>query len=503
MLNSSEQNKITEILQDLYTLDPEFKQHEPKLRELITALLMSEPDTHFDTDFAQRLRSELVSTPKIQKSFISPYNPLLMNRMTYGITGGIITLMLIVPLAFLASRKTTILDPLLNRSEVKDASVKVGLKPQISEKGRSAFGPLALATSVKISNASSSAVSDTGTLAMTKTSATANQAASSSAPLAVIPTPTPEPTMAMTMSVQADPANTSNTRKIGVPVKYEYDGAELKLTESQGIVLKRTMGEESSKQLSDLVKIDLSESKKAGYVISINAEEGLISINKTEQKWVKQESTPATTNISKTVQPPALEDDVLISITNAFIKDHGIDTSTYSAPIVQTGSTTVLYPINLNSKEVYDLDGTRYGMHISVDTTEKKVQSVKNITSQIYESSKYPLETDSEKIISVITSLDTPIKKGSAVSAKKVLLDTPKNIFMRYWSYDEETGTTTELYVPSLLFPIKNPEKSAQRPQFVLIPLVKDFLAKGKGNAFVPESMLASPESALDNKPEL
>ena len=54
------EEKINEILNDLYKLDPSFRQHESKLRDLIVKLLQAKPDTKFDYHFAQSLRTQLL-----------------------------------------------------------------------------------------------------------------------------------------------------------------------------------------------------------------------------------------------------------------------------------------------------------------------------------------------------------------------------------------------------------------------------------------------------------
>src|SRR3989338_9134545 len=54
------EEKINEILNDLYKLEPSFRQHESKLRDLIVKLLQAKPDTKFDYHFAQSLRTQLL-----------------------------------------------------------------------------------------------------------------------------------------------------------------------------------------------------------------------------------------------------------------------------------------------------------------------------------------------------------------------------------------------------------------------------------------------------------
>ncbi len=456
------QKRITEVLEELYSLDTKFKVHEPKLRELVEALLLSKPDTHFDEHFARTLRASLI--PKTKKSSIlSPYRPHLISKLAYGVSGGLVTLMVIIPLAFVLTKKATVFAP----GQVKNETVGIALTPQISSKGNNAFGSLALASSTGSSPARAAKVQD------------------STSTLAVNPQMTTMMAVTDLSTTSEEQASTSLQAKVPSK-KYIYEGATFALSDAQGNVLKRTTGVDSRKQLTSLIgsarfnlpnistfsnlnlrTIDLSEDKKEGYSIHIDADQGSVTFTQNSPTWVQSTTTATST---------ALDAQALVAIASAFVKDHGIDTSIYATPFVGHGSTTVVYPLLLNGKEVYGQDGYQYGMQITVDTQAKKVARVDNLTSQIYESSQYVLETDPEQILVIVNSLYGGEGQGS--TSQKISLGTPKQVFMR--SITSTTATSSELYIPALLFPIKDSQ------EVILIPLVKDFLVKGKDTAFIP-----------------
>ncbi len=66
---------IQEILIDLYSLDPVFKQHEADVVRLVEALIKAKPDTKFDNQFAARLRASLLASavPEKKRSIVNGF----------------------------------------------------------------------------------------------------------------------------------------------------------------------------------------------------------------------------------------------------------------------------------------------------------------------------------------------------------------------------------------------------------------------------------------------
>ncbi len=58
--------QIKNILQDLYSYDPEFMKHEDRLKSILEELIKSKPDTQFDPSFAESLRQKLAIQAETQ-----------------------------------------------------------------------------------------------------------------------------------------------------------------------------------------------------------------------------------------------------------------------------------------------------------------------------------------------------------------------------------------------------------------------------------------------------
>ncbi len=224
-----------------------------------------------------------------------------------------------------------------------------------------------------------------------------------------------------------------------------------------------------------LQNLQLNEDKENGYSINVNFDEGTISIYPDYRRWQMSDVPPP---ISIGSLPADAE---IIAISNAFIKEHGVDTKIYGAPVIENktyssmgedgkeqqmamDSLTVTYPLVLDGTEVYDQSGFKFGLQITVDVRQKKVTGVNNLTAQIYESSNYALETDAKKVLNTATSgpqydvmpLTAAEDNSSQVKPKitTVGLQTPKRVLMHYVTYEKDQ--TIELFVPALLFPFES-----------------------------------------------
>lgn len=451
--------QISDILKDLYAIDPQLRAHERELITLVSDLLRLKPNTQFDPRFASQLRAELVRTHTRPVS--SPYASFFVSRLFYGVVASAITLLIAVPATFIATQKAVlpnrpiVFNPFSN--QVKDLTTGTSPRQQISSKGTNAFGKLAFVSTSTSANTNSSntGVSSTATSSQMGITATA-----------------PAPVTNPLVKNQAE------------EYTYEYKGDPTTLQVDQGKVFKRMKGIASNRQLSDLIQYSkfnltnlstfndlnlknmiLSEDKSLGYTITINFTEGVVSIDPEAGYWGKATSTS-----------PTPDNATLISIANAFLKSHGIDTSIYSTPVVvasTNAATTIVYPLIIDGKVVYGANATPFGLIVTVDNARQTVTQISNLTSQIYDSSLYPLETDFNSVLNIATStLTDSAKKGT--TTKKAFLGTPQEVLIHYWS------NNVELYAPALSFPItyNNASSTSSRPSTIIVPLVKDFLAK-------------------------
>lgn len=452
--------RISDILNDLIAIDPQFKAHEQELRSVVSALILSKPETNFDESFAAKLRAELLEIEA--KPMPSPYTRFFMSRMFYGVVGSALTILVVVPFTYFATQKATspdkpiVINPFSD--QVKDLSTVLTPEQQISNKGMNAFGKLAL---VPTSDNQS-------------TSATPNTFAAKSAATTNIP------------GTASAPSTKSSVSSASVEASVTYTGDSISLNDNQGKVFKRTKGADSGKQLFDMVQkgkfgltdltsfsdlrlrnVQLSQDKPFGYVVGINLDEGAISITPQWEFWNTSNST------DKVATSTSLDDGSLISIANDFMKSHGIANAVYANPIARADSNTVIYPLKIDSKEVREEDGGAFGLVVTIDPAQKKVIDVSNLTSQTYESSLYSLETNFQTIVGVATSSLAAHNRH----ADGATLGTPHQVLMHYWLEDSTTHVRTELFIPALSFPITYKDAKTASSAIV-VPLVKDFLYK-------------------------
>lgn len=526
-------NTIETILQDLYKIDSKLKEKEPELRKLINELLLSRPDTKFDEEFARRLRAELMLVrPEPQKSpfaFLAAWG-----TFQYGLAGAALVAIFIMPLTYYSGKQS-----------VQNALFNSGLsvEQKIDDRGTQAFGTITFNDNVANDSISggkggtpesialSSPASDAATKQVGNHTALSSPAAPSGSATGVAsPTAT-----AQTMSIAPDaPVGTSGTSagstgsanvssRSSMPAYYEliqyvYNG-DLVPPEASAKVYKRVKNLDSQNQLSDLLSesnfgladlksfsplkienLQLFEDKPFGYQISVNFLESTISINPDWRKWGDTSSKGVCSTkggcASRPVNNRAMpSNESLIARANSFLQEHGISTTHYAAPVVQTyppvvnydaagkeylthqETALVIYPLVIDGLPVYEQNGVPFGLQVSINVFENRVGSVNNLNSQVYESASYALETDTGKIKEALKNYGGGYYAGN-VRVKTLGLENPTRVLLRYWTYDQ--NQSQELYVPALLFKISNTPQNHYQDSIV-IPIVKDFFTRGGG----------------------
>ncbi|PIS04614.1 MAG: hypothetical protein COT81_05615, partial [Candidatus Buchananbacteria bacterium CG10_big_fil_rev_8_21_14_0_10_42_9] len=95
-------SEIKNLLAELYEIDPKLKSHEKKLIVLIEELLSSRPAAQIDEAFKRQLRKEVLAKAKklsadTQENFITKF--MNFNKLQYALGGGLIALIIAIPLA--------------------------------------------------------------------------------------------------------------------------------------------------------------------------------------------------------------------------------------------------------------------------------------------------------------------------------------------------------------------------------------------------------------------
>jgi uncharacterized secreted protein with C-terminal beta-propeller domain len=103
------EEQISELLSELYELEPQLKEREAEIRSVIVELISSKPDTGFDPEFAQTLKQEILRRINLAIPKKSFFNQSLISKLTFMkklnyALAGVAALALIVG-GFLAGQK--------------------------------------------------------------------------------------------------------------------------------------------------------------------------------------------------------------------------------------------------------------------------------------------------------------------------------------------------------------------------------------------------------------
>lgn len=523
---------VKTILEDLYRIDSNFKKYEPELTKMVSELLASKPDTRFDQAFAEQLRAQLMEkqSESVQKyayesgmsglSIRSVFTLFDFRKIGYGVAGAFVALLVILPLV---------------NNQMNSG---LSLRQVINDTGEGSFGTLQpvadirgagvemIEPSMTSESVEDMSVQNTGISAGKRSSPISEgEGVTGTAPVATMMAP-------MSAGSSAAPTTVAPSGPTIAPyqpqiVRYVYEGEPFTITETEGRVFMRARGLAAGKQMAELLKnvdfglmnlgnfdnlqtrtIELAEDKDKGYAINVNFEEGVMYIMPNWQRWNYARSAEVS---EQGVSIP--DDSTLIAKANEFLDQHGIKTDIYSEPFVDrrqiemyTGvssagaiskssimphdmmQVSVIYPLTLSGKTVYDESGTPFGLSVSINVRENMVNGVNNLTSQLYDSSSYALETNAEKILAHVTGPNTVMPTRGAV-IKNIRLGTPEQVLMKYWDYTPE-GMGREMYVPALKFPVLSQSATPYYQHNIIVPIVKDILdSRGTPHEVMPMPM--------------
>ena len=496
--------KIREILEDVYKLDPSLREKENELMGILSDVLRSRPDMHPDADFVRELRAKLLAAPagriiykKDDRVWFEGYRRLLP-------LGSVALVAVILVISFWSATKG------LNRSLLeKDGAGSISSKVAIVTVGDNAFGILS-SLSASNPNASGGGQESLSASNGEKISSAPEGRGGGSASDSIYPYPY-EP----------------------VYYTYVYKGEDFVQNEAKLGVLKRITGSsaiEASKVtgaldfgLFDLRKLsgaktsNLSffEDREFGYRTDIDLVRGSASIYKNWEKWpnpfasCRDEACYKQNSLKSSDMP---QDEEIISKTNDFLSSYSIDISSYGEPEVNKSffayykqgqemsfpdEITVIYPLQIEGKSVYESYGDLSGMNVGYDIRNKKASSLYNLTTHIYQSSAYDAEMDFSKLLKAAQNVDgaMPLREDGGVTYKevKIELDTPFMAYASYWKYED--NQSSEYLVPALIFPVReNSELPAgmYARKRVVVPLIKEFLNQNDGPVRIMEDAVSA-----------
>lgn len=471
---------IRRLLDELYAFAPDLREHESELIPIIQSLLTSDPATPPDPAFVERLRRMLRErASSLASPSTSSFSFLSMKPIYAALAGGLVTLLVAVPVAMnLNSAPSTV--------EEGEALFSYSITPT----GPDAFGDL---STVTLQGARSQSGGGGGM-------------GGGGAEVSTVP-------------LDADSKMIAPDTMIYPPMpqtRFVYDG-ELPVLSAETVdVLERQRGI-SSMNFSNIADqfnvgiLDLGsfggaqvdsvsaiQKMQYGYMINISLTEGSVSLSQAWEYWPHPESKCTTEDCYRQyrINPSDVPaDDVLLSIARDFLEDHGVDLRQYGTPVVDRswenpmgGSEIyvpevqrVTFPLLIDGKPVYEEGGMPVGISMGVHVKEKKVTDLWGLMDQRHRASAYPALTDSARIKDFLSKVGnySPVAlregdaAGTETTVQDIKLGAPTEGFVKIYNY--ENGTSSELVVPALLFPVKDvPEGVYLYRQTVAVPLAED-----------------------------
>jgi hypothetical protein len=450
-----------QILKDIYKLDESLKAHEESLVKMIERLQLAKPDIKIDETFVSQLRERLWSMEKAGESKV-PFSAFGFRKLAYAFGA----------LALVAAAAGSIVYFNLQEPE------KLVLETGIESVGEKAFGDITF----------SADEAEEGALGRGGAGIPAGTAQNLEAPA-------PE---------KAD----SSVEMIREPRRINYDfvyqGEEIAVGESKMNVYGRISGGSMSSQLAGLLKgvsldaldlgklnnaqvgsLQINEDREYGYSIFIDPSQGMVAFSMNWEKW------PQDAYQREMTEADRLQDGEALRIAGDFIKNYGISTDRYGEPeVLETGgvyylemsdgnyipdSRSVIYPLLIDGKAVYDQSGRKTGINIEVSARYRKVTYAGNIFAAGFQGSSYDVETDPEKIVSSAEKggINSYYKYSDPTETVTVELGTPSLELVRVWQMTENKYLGEELYVPAYLFPLTDQaDKEYLYQGAVIVPLV-------------------------------
>ncbi len=466
--------KITDILRDLYTLDPEFKKHEQKLTTIISQLLASKPEVTVDAAFADTLRRKLTAQITVMEHAEVRQKGSWSRRLNYALG----SLALISLVATIVIYKNNGLPQSFNSafSAVNKGTTITATTPE-------AFGSLA--------NMSAGGKGGGGTAANSSEAAPIPQAAPKDTKIAA-----------------------PGTFPAIVEYTYEYKGEKLKLTETELPVYKRSNNNYPEVQKSLLSRLNLKnfgfnnftnpqmetlsfhDDRDFGYTATIDFTNGTLSLN---QNWARWPNDYLVCNynpecLQQHYRTTSLTEGEILDIANNFFKDQGISLSEYGSPEIQSDwgqiqkslandpslvppYVSVVYPRKIKGETVRDEGGNPSGVVVNISIWQKRVGGVYDYGSLRLEESKYQAETDFNRIIQAATSSSYTGPSEPNTEKVTVTLGTPTKGLIKSWLQKPNEPIGNEVYSPALLFPVLNGNTTQPYySKYVVVPLIKEIL---------------------------
>ncbi len=466
------QEKITEVLRELYELDPELSEHESALKEFLEKFLAEKPDPVIDREFAMRLRTQLLAQAESMNDMKLKTPFAFFQSFSFGMT--------VVALAAVITSGV-----LYNKAYGPVSFLGFGGKQdtvKVAELSPNAFGALGQVNTARgVGGGGQGGDAESAKLAQ---------------------------------------GGGGNAEMIAPPYKvhvFKYEGVEVEDLPSQVSVYRKTKdslrnqaaGFMSRFKLSDfglknftknqIDMVTVSDDKDSGYAVTVDFINNNISLYQNYNRWSTAEKqcqwNPECIRQRRSGQTQASNEEI-VAIAKRFIEDFGISTTGLGEPRlhptwIQTlelqrsdpsmipADASVVFPRLVEGIEVRDEGGYASGLMINVNVWDRVVTGASDIWEAGLDKSSYQSETN-------FARLRTLAEKGSYMAYEPyidpnaervtVRLGTPTRGLLRTWQTLPDSGQTSELFVEALFFPVLNQTEVGYWSGNVAIPLAKDIL---------------------------
>jgi len=508
-------NFIQQILNELYDLDPSMKTYEQDLVKALKKLIAARPAAQLSEQFRQELKIELMQAfgehLPVRKTN-NAFNFIFMKQFKFA--GAVFTGLILIVAGVVYYQQTRVMPfstEALFSQNVKITQLRAG-----------AFGTLALGGENGFATEEATGLGGGG-----GAGAVAPRAQSGGG---------------------GNLAISKDTASAIYPVysyEYQYVGDDISLGDTDRLpVFRKVIGQFTAQVVSaltnfnvGLIKLDSFQNKQLqnfavvedrsyGYIVSVDVVNEQVGLYENYQTWDDPYANCVTEDCYERLRLKESDmpsDEQLIAISDAFLQKHGVDMDAYGTPQVNNDwrlyqdsvngnifvpdVVSIIYPLVLNGETVYDEGGRPTGLNVNVNVRQQIVSGVWNLSTQNYESSEYQVETDADRLITLAKQGNWryPLYhyEGENVNKITVELGTPDHILVQVYMYTN--GTSEQLFVPALSFPVVNVSgNQGNEDKYlvnsrVVIPIVKDLLDQAEAdNLLMPRPLMESAVSSVE-----
>jgi hypothetical protein len=492
-----------QILDELYALDPALRSEEARLIQIIDLMQKTKPNIEINEQFRARLRSELLKNTSSSVSGFAKYRFTIVSSVLSSVFAS-----LVVGVGVWWLLGSTSLPSISSSGVVSSASsLWVSFAPVITDLGPWAFGQALTTVSSPVSSA--------------RPTPERQALVSSVSPLGTQDAISVDPQISSKMMV-IDPSYQPTI------YEYTYTGTLQIATGSQAVYRRKNMpidtGDIShmlgsmhidgfdigSLKNTKITNLTLVEDRAYGYSVSLDFLGGTVGIYQNTQ-WPQPKCDQNGCETLPEISRESLENTwALIQIADRWIQDYQINRSLYGSPRVEVfaypigvmadGVTpepyrvpdlvTVVYPLLLDGKNIYEEYGTSRGLSLSIDLRSQKISSVYGIEKVSLERSQYESETDTGVIMQMIRQ-GGRYEGWNPENAKKVTLSLGEPVLTYVvLSGEYRDGESPTYYVPAYRFPVLGRTADMWAPESIMIPLVRGFAVKNNWVIASPELMV-------------